>query len=45
MKEFTAAMTNGDYTAKYTVLAYDKDDADKRLFAITGKHLKIKEVK
>lgn len=45
MKIFETKITRGDVETKLTVLAADKDEAEKRIFEILGVHgLKIKEM-
>ena len=45
MKTFKAkrALTE-NYTAEYRVKAENKEEAEKKIFAMTGEHLKVTEV-
>lgn len=45
MKTYTATTDRGFYTVQYTVKAWLKEDAEQRIFEMSGEHLTVKEVK
>lgn len=45
MKTYTATTDRGFYTVRYTIKTWLKEDAEQRIFEISGEHLTAKEVK